>query len=353
MNIGKLYKEILTIVGSYETLPLVTILLAILVLAAGFGPAPAGAGIEVLAVSPRLIMKVEPDFWTNGPPAWRTWDLGINAILPCVRTIPARTHRHRMVVREPAGRLGRRVSVRGPGPGPGSFRTGPGIHHPGRGAEARAASRDVPAADSRRRVRGRGRTEQRQPPFPQCMLCHEAIVTQWEDPARPCVGESSRRATLGSILRSSCFQCHTVGFNADATVSNGGFSRTAKEMGADLSQQAGQVNDAFRKTTMPTRQTMCSTTKPWLPNCAPRPMCNARTATGRAASTSAIPPTSARPGTPGLRQCHDSMGFDGYPYPFDSSHHKTLTAALQNNQLVQFQAARNATRPRVFTAWRC
>ncbi len=308
-------------------------LLAILVLAAGFGPVPAGAGIEVLAVSPRLIMKVGTGFLDQRTTGLANVGLGDKCYLTVRPDNPGEelTGIAWSFVSRPAGSAAAFQFVDQAQTWFIPDRTGEYI------IQAAAQGPGGVAVTFQQRILGAvfvgvGGRNNDSPQFPQCMLCHEAIVTQWEGTRHAHVLENHLNGQRSDQYDPSCFQCHTVGFNADATVSNGGFSRTAKEMGADLAQLAGQVNDAFRKNHDANPGNDVFYYETLAPQLRAKANVQCENCHGPGSEHFGNPANIGKAWDARVcAQCHDSMGFDGYPYPFDSSHHKTLTAALQNN----------------------
>lgn len=163
------------------------------------------------------------------------------------------------------------------------------------------------------------------PRFPECGLCHEDVAGEWQETrhaqvlARHLNGERSDQYSV------RCFECHTVGFDKNLQAPDNGFHTALQKESLDLQTLADRINDAYRL------------------NHDRNPNNNVAYYDSLQASLRAKAsvqcenchgPGSQHKGNPAqigkawdarvCAQCHDSQGYNNYPYPFDSSEHKTL-----------------------------
>jgi len=170
------------------------------------------------------------------------------------------------------------------------------------------------------------------PQFPQCQLCHGAIVDRWETTRHAHVLENHLNGQRSDQYDPTCFECHTVGFNAQSVAANNGFSHTARILQADLNQLAGQVNEAFRRNQDANPGNDVLYYETLAPQLRAKANVQCENCHGPGSEHFGNPANIGKAWDARVcAQCHDAMGFDGYPYPFDSSSHKKLTASLQNN----------------------
>lgn len=175
------------------------------------------------------------------------------------------------------------------------------------------------------------------PTYPECGLCHGGIIDSLEDVITP--WRKTRHAQVlarhlngerSSQYTTRCFECHTTGFDPNLQAPDNGFHTALQKEGVNLQTLADQINDAYQRN-------------------------HDRDANNNVAYYNSLPASLRAkanvqcenchgPGSQHLgdaaqigkawdarvcAQCHDSQGFDNYPYPYDSSDHKVLPEVFQ------------------------
>jgi hypothetical protein len=166
------------------------------------------------------------------------------------------------------------------------------------------------------------------PGFPDCALCHSDVNTQWVETHHANVMKAHLNGERSDQYDASCFECHTNGFLDDATIANGGFNNAVNSINADLNEIAERVNDAYIKNNDndPDNDIFYYDTFESELKVADSVQCEMCHGPG-SKHLGNVNNIGKRWDARMCAQCHDAMGHNNTPYPFDSSSHKNIINA--------------------------
>lgn len=161
--------------------------------------------------------------------------------------------------------------------------------------------------------------------FPHCAVCHPGNAEQWLDTAHATAFSSHLNGMQTNQYDESCFQCHTLGYNPGQLPPNGGFDGAIAAEGVSASELADQANLAFDLNHDKDPKNDVAFWDDLSPAIRAESNVQCEMCHGPGSQHHGIKQHIFKPwNANSCAQCHDSMGYDGHPYSFDSSGHSEM-----------------------------
>ncbi len=161
--------------------------------------------------------------------------------------------------------------------------------------------------------------------FPECSLCHTDATEEWRQTRHANVLAKHLNGERSEQYDTSCFECHTTGFDKSFQAANQGFHQVVEAEGANLQGIADQINEAYRLNHDGSTANNVAYYDSLSPALRDKASVQCENCHGAGSQHLANPERIGKAWDARVcAQCHDSQGFDHYPYPYDSSEHKKL-----------------------------